>query len=327
MDCQEGQLDFVWIRKACANNANLNEMLCMMRRKIQMEHEMQNTVTPVDETTMKSNGQRSEEVKKAEQTTSMVSTLYRHPSEKMVGGVCGGLADFLRWDPTLVRILWVVATLTTGGGGFLAYLALWLLLPVGTVAGGQIRPAALQLNERSLGVGAKVLIGLGLVWLLANLGILPPLWDAFWSVMGVVFWPALLIGIGYLLLRGTGATSEWRFDWNGWRSRVRTDLKTPTREDMTSTLQSWRMRIPLKRSKRDRLFMGVCGGIGQKLGIDANLVRLIWAAFSIGSIGFGVLFYVLLALLLPEDQPVDLNTYHAEPEDVQVIDGAATYKV
>jgi phage shock protein C len=302
-------------------------MSWIVRREIQMEHEMESTVEPTSEPAKIGNGQTGDPVQTTQTTTTTRSTLYRHPSDKMVGGVCGGLADFLRWDPMLVRILWVVATLITGGGGILAYLALWLLLPVGTVASGQIRSAAIELNERSLGVGAKLLIGLGLVWLLANLGILPPLWDAFWTVMSVFFWPALLIGIGYLLLRGTGATNEWRLNLNGWRNRVRTDIKTPSREDLAGSFQSLRARIPLKRSKRDRVFMGVCGGIGKKVGIDANLVRLIWAAVSIGSIGMGVLFYVGLALLLPEEQPADLSTYHVVPQDVQVIDGAATYKM
>ena len=45
----------------------------------------------------------------------------------------------------------------TAHGGFLAYLALWVLLPVGTVAGGQVRPAAIELNERNLGLAAKAL--------------------------------------------------------------------------------------------------------------------------------------------------------------------------
>jgi phage shock protein PspC (stress-responsive transcriptional regulator) len=254
-------------------------------------------------------------------------TLYRHPTDKLVGGVCGGLADYLGWDATLVRVFWVVATLTTGGGGFLAYLALWLLLPVGTVKGGQVRSAALQLNERSLGVAAKLLIILGALWLLANVGILPPLWGAFWRVMGVVFWPALLIGVGYLLLRGTGATTDWRVNWRGWQDRTRSNLKAPTGEEMKERMHSIRKRIPLKRSTRDRLFLGVCGGIGQKVGIDANLVRLIWAAFSIGSIGMGVLIYVLLGLLLPEESAADLAPFRSEPQDVQVIDGTATYKV
>jgi phage shock protein C len=253
--------------------------------------------------------------------------LFRHPTQKIVGGVCGGLADFLGWDPSLVRILWVVATVTTGGGGFLAYLALWLLLPVGTVAGGQVYPAAIELNERSLGLAAKVLIGLGLVWLLANLGILPSLWDAFWGTMSVVFWPALLIGIGYLLLRSSGGAGDWRANFNGWQQRFRSNLKTPTGDEVKAGMRSVRQRLPLKRSRRDRLFMGVCGGIGQRLGIDANLVRLLWVAFSIGSIGMGALVYVLAGLLLPEETPAPLSQFATEPQDLQVIDGTATYKV
>lgn len=255
-------------------------------------------------------------------------TLFRHPSQKIVGGVCGGLADYLGWDPSLVRILWVVATVTTGGGGFLAYLALWLLLPVGTVARGQMHPAAIELNERSLGLAAKVLIGLGFLWLLANLGILPSLWGTFWRVTAVAFWPALLIGIGYLLLRGSGGTGDWRVNFEGWGQRFRTNLKTPSYNsaEVKTKMRSLRQQLPLKRSRRDRLFMGVCGGIGQKIGIDANLVRLLWVAFSIGSIGMGVLVYVLFGLLLPEETPMAVTPY-VEPQDVQVIDGTATYKV
>lgn len=255
------------------------------------------------------------------------NTLYRHPTDKVLGGVCGGLAEYLGWDPTLVRVVWVVATLSTGGGGFLAYLALWPLLPVGTVAGGQVRAASIELNEQSVGVAAKVLIALGGLWLLANLGILPSLWDSFWTVMSIVFWPALLIGVGYLLLRGTGTTSNWRSNVQGWQARVRTNIKAPSGDGLKASMKRFGQSLPLKRSRRDRLFMGVCGGIGQKLGIDANLVRLIWVAFSIPTVGVGVLIYVVAGLLLPEEQPADLVPFPAEPQDVQVIDGTASYKL
>lgn len=241
----------------------------------------------------------------------------------MLGGVCGGLADYLGWDPSLVRILWVVATVTTGGGGFLAYLALWLLLPVGTKADGQVSAAAIELNERSLGVAAKVLIGLGVVWLLTNLGILPSLWSTFWSVAAIIFWPALLIGVGYLLLRGSGSVGEWRPNLSGWQE----GMKAPTRADIKSGLNDLRERLPIQRSRRNRLFMGVCGGIGQKLGIDANLLRLVWVALSIGSVGIGVVAYVLIGLLLPEEKPAEVDFFDANAQDVQIIDGTATYKV
>jgi phage shock protein PspC (stress-responsive transcriptional regulator) len=284
---------------------------------------------PAAHTAQNGGGQAASEPTRT--TTAVRSILYRHPTDKILGGVCGGLADYLHWDATLVRILWVVATISTGGGGLLAYLALWMLLPVGTVQNGQTRPAAIELNERSLNVAAKVLIALGVLLLLSNLGVLPSLWSGFWTIMNLLFWPALLIGIGYLLLRGTGGASAgalWeRINLNGWSGAQRPRMHVPTRDEVKGGLRNIRQRLPLKRSRRDRMFMGVCGGIGQKLGIDANLVRLIWAAFSIGSIGMGVLIYILAGLLLPEEAPAELSTNGANTQDVQVIDGAAVYKL
>lgn len=262
------------------------------------------------------------------QTNAAKNTLYRHPTDKLVGGVCGGLADYFGFDPTLVRILWVVMTLVTSGGGFLAYLALWLLLPVGTVQMGQQRPAALELNERSLSRAAIVLMTLGGLWLLANLGILPWLWGAFWSVLRVFFWPALLIGAGYLLLRSAGQR-DWRMDWSNVRERWQTRMngKMPSKTEVKDSLNQVKQRIPLKRSLNNRVFMGVCGGIGQRLGIDANLIRLIWAAFSIGSIGMGVLVYIAVGLLLPEETATDVVMPQERIQDVQVVDGTATHIV
>jgi phage shock protein C len=84
--------------------------------------------------------------------------LYRHPQDRLIGGVCGGLADLTGMDANLVRILWVVATLATGGGGILAYVALWMLLPVGTAAEGQLRPPTFALNGLNLSRTAVILI-------------------------------------------------------------------------------------------------------------------------------------------------------------------------
>ena len=47
----------------------------------------------------------------------------------MLGGVCGGMADYLGLDPVLVRVLWVVLTLALFGTGLIAYILLWLLAP------------------------------------------------------------------------------------------------------------------------------------------------------------------------------------------------------
>ena len=48
----------------------------------------------------------------------------------MIAGVCGGFARWLGWDPTLVRFLYIVATVASiGFPGIITYLILWLIMP------------------------------------------------------------------------------------------------------------------------------------------------------------------------------------------------------
>jgi phage shock protein C len=46
----------------------------------------------------------------------------------MIAGVCGGIAEYLDIDPTIVRVLWVLITLLAGFG-VLLYLILWVVMP------------------------------------------------------------------------------------------------------------------------------------------------------------------------------------------------------
>lgn len=48
----------------------------------------------------------------------------------MIAGVCGGIAEWLGWDPTVVRILYVlVSILSVAFPGILVYLVLWVVMP------------------------------------------------------------------------------------------------------------------------------------------------------------------------------------------------------
>ncbi|WP_430389535.1 PspC domain-containing protein [Dyella sp. 20L07] len=58
----------------------------------------------------------------------MEKRLHRSLNDRKLAGVCGGLAEYLGWDPTLVRLLWVILTLL-GGSGILIYLVLWIVMP------------------------------------------------------------------------------------------------------------------------------------------------------------------------------------------------------
>ncbi|MHB8926478.1 MAG: PspC domain-containing protein [Bacillota bacterium] len=54
--------------------------------------------------------------------------LYRSRRDRVIAGVCGGIADYLRIDVVLVRLLWVVLALA-GGSGILAYIAALFIVP------------------------------------------------------------------------------------------------------------------------------------------------------------------------------------------------------
>ncbi len=56
--------------------------------------------------------------------------LTRSSRDRMIAGVCGGLADYFGIDATIMRVIFVVLALL-GGPGLLVYLVLWVILPKG----------------------------------------------------------------------------------------------------------------------------------------------------------------------------------------------------
>ena len=56
--------------------------------------------------------------------------LYRSNSNKMICGVCGGIAAYFGVDPTIVRVGWAILTVATGGfGGVVAYIVAAVIIP------------------------------------------------------------------------------------------------------------------------------------------------------------------------------------------------------
>ena len=54
--------------------------------------------------------------------------LYRSETQKMIWGVCGGIAEYFKLDPTLIRLGWAILTLC-GGAGILAYIVAAIIIP------------------------------------------------------------------------------------------------------------------------------------------------------------------------------------------------------
>lgn len=141
----------------------------------------------------------------------MQKRLYRSRTDQVIGGVCGGIAEYFNVDSVIVRLLAVLAVLV-GGGGVLAYIIMWIIIPEKprgldengeTASDTDERNYSYDMYEREEGRGKdnRALFGLGLIGLGVYLAV-----DRFipWN-LGEYFWPAILIVGGLLiLLRGKG---------------------------------------------------------------------------------------------------------------------------
>ena len=58
----------------------------------------------------------------------MKKRLMKSRTDRKLAGVCGGIAEYLEVDPTVIRLVWVLASLI-GGSGLLAYIAAAILMP------------------------------------------------------------------------------------------------------------------------------------------------------------------------------------------------------
>ena len=131
--------------------------------------------------------------------------LYRARRGKVLGGVCGGLGDYLNIDKVIIRILFVLLFLF-GGSGLLVYIILWIALPeqdpstlyqvnvTDEVDDGNPSKSINDANNRKMNssmVAGLIMVVLGLLFLLNSLLPMYNLWN---------FWPLVLIAAGVLLI-------------------------------------------------------------------------------------------------------------------------------
>lgn len=121
--------------------------------------------------------------------------LTRNLTDRVLGGVCGGLGAYVGVNPWWVRALFVILGLFTAGTGALIYLALWFILPAQTLAdipNEAEKDERISLPETVVLVGIAVIV-MGLIILARNLGILS-------GTGGDAFLPLVVIGFGFVLL-------------------------------------------------------------------------------------------------------------------------------
>jgi phage shock protein C len=146
--------------------------------------------------------------------------LYRSRKNRMLGGVCGGIAEYFEIDPVIIRLI-AVALFFVGGSAILAYIIALIVIPYEPLetAAGQNRetaPAAATAASSTAADAPRqgsgdavplflgiVLIILGALFLMHNLPIFSPFY--YWAHHYVrhFFWPSLLIVFGvFLIARG-----------------------------------------------------------------------------------------------------------------------------
>ena len=125
--------------------------------------------------------------------------LYRN-HDRQLAGVAGGMAEYLDIDPTVVRILWIIVGIASGGLALIAYIVLALVIPQAPGWDPQwssaSRPAvARAAGTRGLGAGAIIGVVLIVFGAIALADVALPGW-AFGTILG----PAVILALGAALL-------------------------------------------------------------------------------------------------------------------------------
>lgn len=133
--------------------------------------------------------------------------LTRSETDKMIAGVCGGLATYLNIDPVLVRLAFVIL-LFASGIGIPLYFIMWVIMPRTDTAG---QPNAEIIQKNFAEMGEKVTSGVGSVGNPSTVGVILILLGAYFLFTtlgwlnwfnGGLFWPLLIIVLGgYLIIR------------------------------------------------------------------------------------------------------------------------------
>ncbi len=199
--------------------------------------------------------------------------LYRSRVDRFIAGVCGGLGEYFQVDANIFRLLFIFFTLF-GGAGLILYLAALIIVPENP---SQEVPQKRRSSQAMF--WGLLLISLGIILLLRQMGLFYMLnirhlpWSFIWAVF--------LIGLGIILIFTQSRTSSTG------------EEAGESAEEVTSPT--------ILRSRSDRMIAGVCGGLAKYFNIDSSIVRLLWVLATLASVGLGVLVYIILIFVFPEE--------------------------
>jgi phage shock protein C len=212
--------------------------------------------------------------------------LHKSRADRMLDGVCGGVAEYFNLDSTLVRLAWVLLILV-GGMGILLYLVAVIIMPVDR---GEASVPAVAVRERNSKFWGILLVVVGTVWFLGNLGL--PLWHHWWGLAWDVMLPVLLILAGVAFLFGGR---------NSLSTAPAPSGGSPGSESPAAETSPPALRTRLYTSRTEKKIFGVCGGIAAYFNADPTIIRLLFIVAAFASFGFMLLLYVIMAIVTPRE--------------------------
>jgi phage shock protein C len=109
-----------------------------------------------------------------------------------------------------------------------------------------------------------------------------------------------LTGLGLFSGRKKQKKSKAKFEPVAEKPLTLNDLNDKSTLDSYALNQSKR----LYRSRRDKRFLGVCGGIAKYFGLNPFAVRLLWAILTLSSGGIMIPLYIVMAIIMPKEPPI-----------------------
>ncbi|HTE66101.1 MAG TPA: PspC domain-containing protein, partial [Candidatus Binatia bacterium] len=136
------------------------------------------------------------------QTSGAVRRLRRRTSDRVIGGVAGGLGDYLNVDPLLIRIGFV-GLMIFGGAGLVLYVIAWLLIPHEGTDESTVERLIRRIGLRSRNL-VLVLLAFAATYVFF-FGVLPRVSDTMgFGVDPALIWALVVLVLGVLVLRREG---------------------------------------------------------------------------------------------------------------------------
>ncbi len=202
--------------------------------------------------------------------------LYRSRVDRFIAGVCGGLGEYFNVDANIFRLLFIFFSIF-GGAGLVLYLAALIIVPE-----NPHQESVRVRRTNSMMFWGLLLISIGIILILRQMGFFYFLnFENFpWSII----WAVFLIGLGIVLIFSQSRTKQL--------PEEEIDVETPEEDSP---------RVSIYRSRTDRMIAGVCGGLARYFNVDSSIIRLLWVLATLASIGLGVLVYIILIFVFPEE--------------------------